>query len=149
MKKNKLHIEEIKKSNIHKVPEGYFEDLPLRVMSRVEKQKPKTWLENVPVFIRWSALALPAILLIVFFNVFNKTNNLTGEEILASIETDDLIAYLESSEISTDDLIDYSEINDVEIEFQNSDADLLNGIDFQKENLDDILNDFDIENEIL
>ncbi|MEM7549746.1 MAG: hypothetical protein AAF363_08730 [Bacteroidota bacterium] len=148
MKKKKIQIESLKKSNIHRTPDGYFEDLPVRVMSKVEEQKPKTWFLEIPTFVRWPVAAIPAMAVLIFF-IFNDNNELTNEELLASIETEDLIAYLESSDLSTDELIDFSQMNNLEMEFDHSDADLLDGIDFEGEGIEDILNDFDIENEIL
>jgi len=39
MEKRKFQLNDLKKENILKVPEGYFDDLPMRIQSRIEQPK--------------------------------------------------------------------------------------------------------------
>ena len=61
-KETKMKLEDIKKKNIYTVPDKYFDQLPTRIQSRVNEQKPVSWLS-------WDwrlsyKLAVPAIAVI-------------------------------------------------------------------------------------
>ena len=133
-------LEDIPKSDIFKVPDGYFDALPSIIQARVTK-KEKEWL---PVFRLSLKYALPVV--VVAFGLFWFLNNGNGatttEELLASISSDDLIEYIQDADISTEDLlesIDYTQINADSLELYDSNV-LMNPDD-----LTDILTEFETE----
>ena len=131
-------LEDIGKDNIFKVPENYFEELPMRIQSRI-KNRDEPFL--IPSF-NWNQaikIAIPALVLIVaiLLAVFVNKNEAyqDADTILAEVSTDDMIAYLQASDISLDEILDEIQYADIADEF--SDQTLL----FEENELSDELFD--------
>jgi hypothetical protein len=102
-------LEDIPKKNIFEVPEGYFDQLPGRVQARIAAEsssRSKSWV--------WSGAiryALPVLVaLAVFAGWWLKKAPEDPEAILATIETEQLVTYLEENGLFADDLIPYGEL---------------------------------------
>ena len=99
-------LDDIPKKNVFKVPDGYFEKLPGIIQSRVTKEPA----ENN--FIFWSRsfrLTASAALVLVVAGLFwlnHDGNQSSTENLLATVETSELISYLNEYEISTDELLE-------------------------------------------
>ena len=135
-------LEDIPKKEIFKVPEGYFEGLPSRIQARIETGPVK---EPSFVFRYKLQYALPVVALlavgIYWFGAASQPQDV--ESLLASVQTEDLVAYLNESDITTDDLIEGGEFNSTDLEEIESEVyDLQLG----DEDLDIDLEDLDIEN---
>lgn len=97
-------LENIPKNNIFEVPEGYFDKLPLRIQARIEPKSPLP--EQLP-WLRYSLrYALPMIVLAIASIFIFKPKVDKVEKILASVSTEELVAYLEVDSFSTDELLD-------------------------------------------
>lgn len=99
-------LEDIPKKQVFDVPEGYFEKLPGIIQARVASQQRQ---EKVrPVFAYTLRYALPAVLavaLVIFW--FNRQSDvMSAESILASVQTEDLVAYLSEADLTTDELLE-------------------------------------------
>lgn len=148
-----MKLEDINKENIHKVPEGYFDELPQLIQSKIADQQ-KT---ADPVYKRNNALrysfqlALPvAIILMVvgYFAFFKNTSQeLSPEEMLAEVDTNELVLYLEESEITTEEIIENIDLENIEFDFNQTDSDLID--DMSEEELDGLLNDYEDFDDIL
>lgn len=90
-------LEDIPKQNIFNVPEGYFDQLPQVIQSRISKPKPEFW--KLPVF-RYSVSM--ATLIIIGFTWWNLQKEVTIEDQLGKIETDQLIAYLDDADVTSE-----------------------------------------------
>ena len=125
-------LEDIPKKQIFEVPEGYFEKLPGIIQSRVAKPQPEErWWFTYRYSLRF---ALPAVILlaagIFWFN--NSQTDVNAENILASIQTEDLITYLNEGDLTTEELLEHVELDAEDVstieesvyEFQFSDSDL-------------------------
>lgn len=91
-------LEDIPKKDLFKAPDGYFDKLPGIIQARVVKPEPKSiW---VPVL----KFALP-VLALVTVGIFWFSNPATQslETELASIDTDQLVAYIDINEIAWED----------------------------------------------
>jgi hypothetical protein len=104
-------LEDIPKKQIFEVPDGYFEKLPGIIQSRVatERREPSLW--SVRSFgLRY---ALPAVILIAagIFWFTRPQSDLTTENILASIQTQDLVAYLGEADFTTEELIEDADLD--------------------------------------
>jgi hypothetical protein len=105
-------LEDIPKTNIFKVPEGYFEKLPHMIQAKVVKQE-----SNWTIFFQYSLkFALPILIVTLGAVWFMSDRGGPGstEQTLASISTVDLEEYIHESEMHTEDLlesIDFSKIN--------------------------------------
>jgi len=112
-----MKLEDINKKNIYSVPDKYFDQLPKRIQSRVNEEKPVNWLS-----LNWSLsykLALPvaAVLLMVFyFGNFNNQSKVDAGALLAEVSTEDIIAYLDYTDITTDEIVEVIDINEIELE---------------------------------
>lgn len=99
-------LDEIPKKTLFEVPDGYFEKLPGRIQERVST--PERSLRSLE---GWGKLtlryALPVTILgAVALFVLNNRPDLSPEQVIASIDSDQLVAYLQDSELNTDDLLE-------------------------------------------
>jgi hypothetical protein len=131
-------LEDIPKTQIFEVPDGYFEKLPSIIQSRVTANNEEV--KNPWFAIRYSLrYTLPAVVIFVAgFFWFNQSQpGKNAETILASLETQDLVAYLEEADFTTEDLLeggildaeDVTQIEDEVYEFKLSDKDFENIFD--------------------
>lgn len=132
-------LEEIPKNEVFKVPEGYFENLPGIIQARVaEKNK-----EIRPVFIYALRFALPAIVLFALgiFWYARQDQTLTPESILASIQTEDLVAYLNEADLTTEELLENVSLSDQDaLEIEGAVYEL----EWNDAKVDDILDEIDL-----
>ncbi len=108
-------LEDIPKKNIFETPEGYFEQLPGIIQSRIAEKSSAT--SSVPSFGLVLRYAMPvfAIAIALFF-VFRQNDSLgTPDELLASVSAEELTYYLVESDFTTDELLDLVDLSDEEI----------------------------------
>lgn len=94
-------LEDIPKKDIHQVPDGYFDKLPGIIQARLSNETPQRNVFASPV---WQYAAIAVIVGFVALGyVFTRNNDpsLTPEELLASIETAELEAYLQDEWLIT------------------------------------------------
>ncbi len=126
-------LEDIPKKQIFEVPEGYFDKLPGVIQSRIAEQIPVR--EQISYFALSLRYALPAIVLIaasffVYQNYYNAQPT-DAESILASVDSQDLVDYLDEDDVSIEDILENvnteeinpDELNTMELDF--SDVDLM------------------------
>jgi len=110
-------LDDIPKNHPFNVPDDYFDQLPGRIQSRVQGKQGRT--SPAMTGIMRYALAMLVIGAIAF--VWLWSGSPTGstkqspEAILASLETTDLVAYLNEGDVTTDELLD-------DVQFNNDDA---------------------------
>jgi hypothetical protein len=137
------NLENIPKKEIFNVPDGYFDSLPLKIQARISSEKATA---QPGFFVRYQlqyALPVIALLSIGIYWFAAPSDNKDPETILASVQTEELVAYLSDSELSTDDLLEDVEFNDEDAQDIESEVYELN---FDTEDIDEALGDFDIEN---
>lgn len=106
-------LEDIPKKNIFQVPEGYFDELPGRVQARISAgnvSRATSW--SWTTALRYALPSLVAVALFAGWWLKNDAPEEDAEAILASIETEQLAAYLEEYELIDDDLILYDELTE-------------------------------------
>jgi hypothetical protein len=135
-------LEDIEKKNIFKVPDGYFEELPSIIQARVSKPAS----ERSPFFRYALQYALPACVFIIalawfYNNQIQVTQPQNAEEMIASIDTDQLISYLEDTEFSLDDLLETYELSDEDMD----EIEIATYPDITDEDLDIMLEEYDFE----
>ncbi|MEO9873015.1 hypothetical protein [Ekhidna sp.] len=139
----KHSLDDIDKKKAFKVPEGYFEDLPLKIQQRIsEETKPERF--KIP---SWSlAMAASMLVIISLIFLFPRDKN-SAEILLAEIPQDELLAYLEQVEFDVYDIVSVlgDDISTLEIE----ETDMLDGIDMGDQTIDDVLLEYDLEDEFL
>ena len=100
-------LEDIPKKQVFEVPEGYFEKLPAIIQSRITT---KTYDQSFFHAYKYRLqFVIPVVLLLVagiFW--FTQRDTTTGaEDLLAAVETADLVAYLSEADLTTDDLLNH------------------------------------------
>lgn len=102
-------LDDIPRKNIFDVPEGYFDQLPARVQARISassRDRSASW--------SWTGAlryALPALVAVALFTGWwLKQGPEDPEAILATIEAEQLAAYLEANGLVTEDLIPYGDL---------------------------------------
>jgi hypothetical protein len=132
-------LEDIPKKQIFEVPEGYFEKLPGIIQSRVTpQQEVKSLWSAYSLTLRY-ALPVIVILVVGIFWFTRPQTEINAENMLASIQTEDLVAYLDEADLTTEELLedvslnseDANQIEGAVYEFQLNDSDF-------KEIFDDI-----------
>jgi len=104
-------LEDIPKKQNFEVPDGYFEKLPGNIQSRVTQQhKERSWGLDRRFALRF---ALPAVILLSvgIFWYSRLPMDKSVENILASVQTEDLISYLSESDFTTDELLEDVQLN--------------------------------------
>jgi hypothetical protein len=104
-------LDDIPKKQNFEVPEGYFEKLPGIIQSRVtQRNKETSWVFDLRFALRF---AVPVVILLALgiFWYSRSPIEKSAENILASVQTDDLITYLSESDFTTDELLEDVQLN--------------------------------------
>lgn len=99
-------LEEIPNTQPFKVPDHYFEDLPMRIQARIQKPEQKSvWMGEWGLAIK---LALPVLVIGIGVAIFWTSAKVDSDTVanLDSVPTTELLAYLESDEISTEEILE-------------------------------------------
>ena len=112
-------LDEIPKKSIFEAPEGYFDRLPGIIQARVSplavgaKQGP----QGMPYFFLGLKYAIPVLIVgAASFFFLNNPQTLSAEELIASVDSAHLVAYLEDSDLNSDDLLEIVPLNQEEAE---------------------------------
>lgn len=150
MDNKKIDIETLKRKNIHDVPDGYFDELPLRIQSRITDEQES----RKPVFISrmqltWSLTAAIVIFVIGWIvHPTNETDFGSPEQLLAEIESEYLIEYLYEENISTEEILASVDETFLFDEMTEIESESLDG-DFSDEELESIYSEMDFSTEIM
>lgn len=99
-------LADIPKTQPFKVPDNYFEDLPMRIQARIQKPEPKSlWAGEWGLALK---LAIPVLVVGIGAVVFwpSVAINADTTASLDSVPTTELLAYLESDELSIEEIIE-------------------------------------------
>ncbi|HEY0744615.1 MAG TPA: hypothetical protein VGD40_24275 [Chryseosolibacter sp.] len=137
-----MKLEDIPKKPIFNVPDGYFDQLPNKIQARISgNEKPK------PSFVLQYRLqyVIPAVLVLVIglLWLFAPAASNDAESILASVESEQLVAYLNESELTTEELLEDVDFSTSEVEAIESEV---YELELEEELIDGLLEDLDTEN---
>jgi hypothetical protein len=99
-----MKLEDINKKNPFLIPEGYFENLSDNIMLKIEKEKKRTKVLKLNLYLK-RAISIAAILLISLFitqtnnnydNVDSYEYDLSGDELLSLFTTSEIEDYIMS-----------------------------------------------------
>ncbi|MBS1976998.1 MAG: hypothetical protein JST46_06480 [Bacteroidetes bacterium] len=96
-------LEDIPKKDIFEAPEGYFDRLPSVIQSRVTTESSRWTLFAQPV---WKYALSLAFLAAGLYWFMLRPATKSPEQMLASVDTASLIAYLNESDMSTEELME-------------------------------------------
>jgi len=106
-------LDDIEKKNIYSTPEGYFDELPGIIQSRVPQKSEKQPVAWVSLGLKY-AVAAAIVLLIAYFGVFRNPASIETDynSLLAEVSTVELIAYIETTDLTTDEILDYIDLDE-------------------------------------
>ena len=137
-------LEDIPKKTVFDAPEGYFDRLPGIIQARLAPADVKRefgWVFYLRYSLRYG---LPVLAIAVgSFLYLNKAETQSAEDLLASIDSVYLVAYLEDSDVSTDDLME-------SVSLDNNEANVIQQSTLDEINVDDkdveaLTNEFGID----
>lgn len=134
-------LEDIPRKNIYEVPEGYFDKLPTVIQSRIVAKEPG----RSPFFSFSLRYALPALVLVVIAGVWiwnSREDDIDAEQLLASVDTSALVAYLEETDITTDELLEAVSLNQEDVNAIESNV---YHIDADQTEWDELLDEYSFE----
>lgn len=133
-------LDEIPKKSLFEAPEGYFEKLPGRIQARIAKPEPE---------VAWGKLVLRYALPVVIIAaaaifIVNREPVRSPEEVIASLESEQLVAYLEETDLNIDDLLESIPLDGAEVDMLEVDALDDFGFDgFDEGNIEELVDEFD------
>lgn len=139
----KYKLDNIDRKKVFKAPDGYFEDLPLKIQKRVEEERNTSVRYAVP---KWSLALAASLALIVTFFFISQNNGPSPEEMLAEVSQDELVAYLDHLDLDEYEIASAFNEN---VEIFDEETNVLDGIDLEDQSIDDVLQKYDLEDEIL
>lgn len=126
------------------VPEGYFENLPMKIQSRVEVKKKESW-SRTPAF--RLAFSLATMIAIVFSVFMFFSQSPTPEDLLADIPQEELLAYIDLVQLEESDILSAFEGGGEGINFFDSEG--LDDIEIEDGALDNLLLEYGLSDEYL
>jgi hypothetical protein len=137
----KLH--DIKKNELYKVPDRYFDQLPTRIQQRIETQ-PQGSVWSWSLALKLSAPAVAVALLVLIAVVWRSGGgHENAEALLASVEQNDIIAYLEMSDLDAEEIIASLPSSYSNMEFDDTPA-LVPSVELDEETLRSIMDEYGI-----
>jgi hypothetical protein len=131
-------LEDIPKKEIFNVPEGYFDKLPTQIQSRVAGGEKRQF-----AFIGSLKYALPiiALLIVGIFWFYPIQPQQDSTAILATVNTEDLVAYLDESDLSTDEVLESVDFNTTDLD--DIEENVYDVSTDEKESLENLINEVD------
>ncbi|MEM9340671.1 MAG: hypothetical protein AAGA66_18200 [Bacteroidota bacterium] len=134
-----------KKGQPFKAPDGYFEDLPLRIQHRIQTNaSSKVSWYGTPAF-KW-AFSIATIVIVLLSVTFFDSSQST-EDLLAEIPEEELLAYVDQMSFDEEEILTAFEGDIQSLDFAESAT--LNDLDIENESLEDLMSEYGLEEEYL
>ncbi|UXX78532.1 hypothetical protein N7E81_14315 [Reichenbachiella carrageenanivorans] len=149
MKNRKIDIESLKKQNIHQIPDGYFDQLPLKVQSRIEHERiaaPSLSVFSQP--LTWPIAAAIVLFVAGWFYLSPSPQDFTADQLLTNVQSEDMIAYLYEETLGTYDILTLLDESTILDELSPIDQDLIDP-SISAEDLEKIYSELDYSTEIM
>ena len=145
-----MKLEDIKKKNIYTVPDKYFDQLPTRIQSRVNDKKPVLGVPlNWKLALKVTVPVVAVVMILFYFSIAtNRNSTLSSDELLAQVSTDDLIAYLETTDLTTDEIIEEVDFTNIDLDFYEN-GPIMQDIELNNEEIDALLDEYGIDGDLL
>ncbi len=135
----KIRLEDIEKKTPFEVPEGYFDKLTVDIQARVSEQSESRWILKPE--LKWALRGAFVVLLVLTTVFFPRTESQSAEQLLAQVDDQALINYLENIEISDEELMLTLDETDLDNLIDESYDDL----ELSEDDLDNLLIDYEYE----
>lgn len=135
-------LEDIPKGKVFEVPEGYFDRLPGVIQARVVEVKPeRAWSPFLRYGLKYALPVMAITVAALFYR--NDSGTLSTEELIASVDSAALVAYLGETDMSSDDLLEV-------IPLDNEEADaiqenLMDEVMVNDATMEELTNEFELD----
>ena len=144
-----MKLEDIDKKNIYSVPDKYFDQLPGRIQTRIHAQSPKAFFAlNWQLTYKIAAPALAMVLIVSYFWYNGPTSTQSPESLLAQVSTEELVAYLETTDISMDEILETVDFENVDLDLS-EETPIIQDFEITDESINTILDEFTMDDESL
>ncbi len=144
-----MKLEDINKKNIYTVPEKYFDQLPGRVQVRIQAKKPEgIFALNWSLTYKIAVPALAMVMLVFYFWYDGPENIQSVESLLTQVATDDLVAYLETTDITTEEIIESIDFDNIDLDLTDE-TQIMPGIEMNEESINSIIDEFGVDEDLL
>lgn len=142
MKNEKFDLENLPRENIFKVPDHYFDELPLQIKAKTSVKSKIVPLISWSTQRTWASLAACSIIAILGYLTLMPTQESLGNESLAGVHDQEIVNYLIQENTNQTDVAEQinnggtSKFNNLELldNLNVNDNDILQSIDY--ENID-------------
>ncbi len=139
-----FRLDNLEKKNIYQVPNGYFDDLPGIIQSKVVKKAPFYTTNIFKVTTRYALPAICLVLLVVYAGLFRTQSEIENyDSLLSSVSDEELLAYLNESDISVEEIIESVGEEEIALGFDSDAASLIEELTIDDENLDELIEEFE------
>lgn len=119
MKNEKIDLENLRKENIFKVPENYFNDLPMRIQAQTSGKTKVVPLISWSKQRTWASIAACSIIGILGYFTLMPLQDSLGNESLSGVQNQEIINYLIQENINQSDVAEQID-NTKTLKFQDS-----------------------------
>lgn len=140
MENNKFDLDKISRENIFKVPENYFENLPMQIQAKTSGKAKVIPLVSWSMKRTWASLAACSIIVILAYFTWMPKQDALSNEALSEVQNKEIVNYLIQEDVSQSDIAEHFEDENLKI---SNDSELL---DYLKLNDKDIIQSIDLEN---
>ncbi len=138
----RIKLDELNKKSPFQVPEGYFDQLTVDIQARIQDKKKRAWLPAPQ--LKWAMAAAAMLTLVAVIWIYQSDTTLTAEQMLAQVDEETLLEYLDISEFSEAELLEGVSPNVINDLWQEEDA--FDDLQLETDDLDQLLLEY--ENEI-
>jgi hypothetical protein len=139
MKNENFNLDTLPKKNIFKLPDNYFNDLPMRIQSQTSGQTKVVPLISWSKKRTWASIAACSVIAILGYFTLMPQQDSLGSESLAGVQNHEIVNYLIQENINQTDVAEqinsnkYLRFKDSELldNLKVSDKDILQSIDLE------------------
>ena len=134
-------LEDLPKRADYKVPDGYFDELPMRIQDRISAGKRPAW-DLTPRFVLRYAVPLIALLAIGTFWYVQSNQSIVDQ--LAKIDETQLSFFIEDPDLTSEELAENYTWTTADLE--ELEAEVFSVLDASADELDNVIDELDLEN---
>lgn len=133
----KIDLDHMNKQHPFTVPDGYFEHLEKAIQSEIRGKKSGF---NLPVVLKWSLVPAMIVSIFIGIQIFKQNSEPSANQLIAELNTSEILNYLETSGISDDELTEITSHFDETMENLNP----LEELNIEENEIDQLINEYDL-----
>lgn len=132
---NKFDLDKLPKETVFQVPDGYFEDLPMRIQARTSAKTQTVPLVTWSARRTWASLAACTLVAILGYFTLMPRQDSIGEESLSGVKTEDIEGYLVHQNIHQADYIEHIDETEVSASTNIEDSEVLDELKLSSQDI--------------